>query len=337
MNALRSFDAGVVAQVRGAISHSRRSTRRIACAFRLSRACSSARRTPQTAWKYGIMRGAMNIALPRASLRVVDLAAPTDLVLQHPGERRLGVLLHVARHHGVAPAADGDVERRAGPARVGEARGEADLLDEALGVVGRLDLTRAFAAPALVAVLLDLRRNVPCAIVAREQSAVAELIGGCNISLYAPRMEIPTYGVRARRPHVRSTEPADPAAAEERREIAEEHREAAEEVRQSGEGLRQIAEGVRQARESARQTAEQTRPSSEQPRRNAEHVRQASEEARAAAARSLGARDDIVAATDAVRETLADQQRQLDALRPKTADIALPRSSNPCPRDDSVV
>ncbi len=48
--------------------------------------------------------------LPARQLRVVDLAAPHELVLQQPGLRRLRILLHVARHHRVAAAADGDVE-----------------------------------------------------------------------------------------------------------------------------------------------------------------------------------------------------------------------------------
>ena len=134
----------------------------------------------------------------------------------------------------------------------------------------------------------------------------------------------------------RST-PVDAAAAEEKREIAEEHREEAEQARESGEGLRQIAEGVRKDAESARQSAEQTRLDSEQHRRNAEHVRQASEDARLAAARALGARDDIEAATDAMRETLADQQRQLDELRAKTEDIASPVPEPLPDEDDSVV
>ena len=51
-----------------AISHSWRSAARIRRALALSRVDSSARRTPHTAWKYGTMRGARNIAFPRASL-----------------------------------------------------------------------------------------------------------------------------------------------------------------------------------------------------------------------------------------------------------------------------
>ena len=51
-----------------AISHSRRSTFRMARAAGLRRAASSDLRMPQTAWKYGTIRGATNVARPRASL-----------------------------------------------------------------------------------------------------------------------------------------------------------------------------------------------------------------------------------------------------------------------------
>src|SRR5262249_14879477 len=62
--------------------------------------------------------------------------------------------------HRVAAAADGDVERRPRPARIGQACGEAHLLDEALGVERGLDLPRAFAPPPLVAEVLELRRDL---------------------------------------------------------------------------------------------------------------------------------------------------------------------------------
>jgi hypothetical protein len=118
--------------------------------------------------------------------------------------------------------------------------------------------------------------------------------------------------------------PVNPEVAEEKRVIAEEHREAAEEAREAGEDLRQVAEGVRSDAEAARLSAEETRLAAEQSRRNAEHVRQASEEVRAAAALTQGARDDVIASTEAMRETLADQQRQLDELRERTDDTPSP-------------
>ena len=80
--------------------------------------------------------------------------APMISSFSTPGQRRLGVLLHVARHHRVAPAAHGHVERRPRPPRIGQAGGEADLLDEALGLERGLDLARAFTPPAPVAVVL---------------------------------------------------------------------------------------------------------------------------------------------------------------------------------------
>ena len=93
-------------------------------------------------------------------LGVVDLAARHDLVLQRPRQRRLGILLDVARHHRVAAAAHRDVERRPGPAAVGHAGREADVLDEALGVERGLDLARGFTAPSLVAMVLELLRDL---------------------------------------------------------------------------------------------------------------------------------------------------------------------------------
>ena len=109
--------------------------------------------------------------------------------------------------------------------------------------------------------------------------------------------------------------------AEELREVAEEKREVAECARETGEGLRQIAEGVRSDAEASRLAAEETRLAAEQLRRNAEHLRQAAEGAREAAATSLGARDDVVTAAAALRDGLADQQRQLEELQAKTAEL----------------
>src|SRR3970282_450454 len=44
--------------------------------------------------------------------------------------------------------------------RIGEAGGKADLLDEALRLERGFDLPRGFAAPALIAVVVDLRWNL---------------------------------------------------------------------------------------------------------------------------------------------------------------------------------
>src|SRR5262249_50664731 len=94
---------------------------------------------------------------PRAGeLSVVHVAAPQHLVLQHPRLRRFGILLRVARHHRVAASADGDVERRAWTARVGQARRETGALDEALRVERRFDAPRLFALPSRIAVVLGL-------------------------------------------------------------------------------------------------------------------------------------------------------------------------------------
>ncbi|OLC49614.1 MAG: hypothetical protein AUH43_07385 [Acidobacteria bacterium 13_1_40CM_65_14] len=91
---------------------------------------------------------------------IVDPAAPHELVLQPPRERGLGVFLYVAWHHGVAAPTDCHVERRAWSPGIGQAGGEADLLDEAFRVEGGLDLPRPFAAPAFIAVLFNLRWNL---------------------------------------------------------------------------------------------------------------------------------------------------------------------------------
>ena len=64
--------------------------------------------------------------------------------------------LHVARHHRVAPPADGDVERWSRLACVGETGGEADLLDELLGGERCGDAARALAPPAGVATIFDV-------------------------------------------------------------------------------------------------------------------------------------------------------------------------------------
>ena len=122
--------------------------------------------------------------------------------------------------------------------------------------------------------------------------------------------------------------------AEEKREVAEEHREAAEVARHTDESLRQVAESVRRDAEATRLAAEETRSAAEQARRNAEHVREAAGGVRAAVASALGARDDLVAAAATLREGLADQQRQLDELRAKTADKQTPIVT-PDPKPDA--
>ena len=71
--------------------------------------------------------------LAAGELGVIHLAAPEEVVLQSPRQRRLVIGLRVARHHGVAPAADRHVQRRSGPPAIGETRGEPHLLDEVLG------------------------------------------------------------------------------------------------------------------------------------------------------------------------------------------------------------
>ena len=122
MNAARSFTPDSSRRSAVPISHSLRSAFRTARACLLRRRFSSDRRRPQTAWKYGIMRGARNIGLAARELGVIHLAAPDDLVLQFPGQRGLGIFLHIARQHGIAPPAHRDVERRPRPPRIGEAR-----------------------------------------------------------------------------------------------------------------------------------------------------------------------------------------------------------------------
>jgi hypothetical protein len=92
-------------------------------------------------------------------LRIVDVAAPEELVLQRPAERRFRILLHVAGHHRVAPAAHRDVQGWTRSPGVGQAGGESDLVDESLGLDRRRDLLRRLTPPARVAVVLDLRRD----------------------------------------------------------------------------------------------------------------------------------------------------------------------------------
>ena len=60
----------------------------------------------------------------------------------------------------VAPPADRGVERRTGTARIGEAGGEPDPLDEAFCLDCGLHLARRLAAPPLVPVVFDLVRQV---------------------------------------------------------------------------------------------------------------------------------------------------------------------------------
>jgi hypothetical protein len=94
---------------------------------------------------------------PARELGVIHLAAPKDLVFQHPGERRLHVLLDVAGHHRVAAATDRHVKRRPWSSRIREAGGKADLLDEPLGFESGFDLSRGLATPAPVAIFLNVR------------------------------------------------------------------------------------------------------------------------------------------------------------------------------------
>ena len=85
-------------------------------------------------------------------LGVVHPPAAQDLVLERPGERRFGIFLDVTRQHGVAPAADGDVQRGTWPSRIRQRSGKPHLLDESLGVEHGLDLTRVLASPPGIAV-----------------------------------------------------------------------------------------------------------------------------------------------------------------------------------------
>ena len=142
-----------------AISHSRRSAASIARAGRLRRRGSSSRRTPHTAWKLRDHPRRQEHRLAAGQLGVVHLAAPEQVVLQPPRQRRLVIGLRVARHHGVAPAADRHVQRRSGPPAIGETGGEPHLLDEVLGGEHRVHLAGALAAPADVAELLDVVGN----------------------------------------------------------------------------------------------------------------------------------------------------------------------------------
>jgi hypothetical protein len=89
-------------------------------------------------------------------LGVIHLAAPHDLVLQFPRQRGFRVFLDIARQHGIAASADGDVERGSGPSRIGERGRKAHLFHELLGSQGARHLAGAFAAPAVVTKLFDL-------------------------------------------------------------------------------------------------------------------------------------------------------------------------------------
>ncbi|MCA1613770.1 MAG: hypothetical protein LC800_06385 [Acidobacteria bacterium] len=100
----------------------------------------------------------------RAALRelgVVDAPAPHHLVLRHPRQTALRVFLDVARHVRVAPAADGDVERSAGPPRVRHRGAEPGALHEPLGPGRVLHARLRLARPHQIAVSLDLLGQEP--------------------------------------------------------------------------------------------------------------------------------------------------------------------------------
>ena len=138
--------------------------------------------------------------LPARELGVIDVAAPDDLVLQRPRQRCLFVFLHVARHDGVAPPADRDIQGRPRPAAVGQAGGKASLLDEALRLERRLHLPHAFAPPAPVAVVLYRGRNVGSLShgprnVLRATSATVLRAPTCDVLRACARCNVPTSDV----------------------------------------------------------------------------------------------------------------------------------------------
>jgi len=56
----------------------------------------------------------------------------------------------------ITTPAHGDVERWAGPAGVGQARGESDLFDERFGIDDGFDAPGFLAAPVVIAAILDI-------------------------------------------------------------------------------------------------------------------------------------------------------------------------------------
>src|SRR5690606_16054289 len=88
-------------------------------------------------------------------LAVIDLASLEESILKLPRQGRPGIGLDVARHHDIPAAADGDVQRRTRPARIGQARHEPGLFDETLGVVDARHGARHVAPPRQIAMALD--------------------------------------------------------------------------------------------------------------------------------------------------------------------------------------
>src|ERR1700756_4445411 len=69
------------------------------------------------------------------------------------------VFLHIARHRGVAPAADSHIKRRPRLARIGQAGRKPDAFDKVLGLRDSFDARGIFTTPACVAVLFNFRRK----------------------------------------------------------------------------------------------------------------------------------------------------------------------------------
>jgi len=94
-------------------------------------------------------------------LRVVDLAAPDELIFERPGERHFRILLHVSWQHRVATAADGHVQRGTWTPGVGQGSSEANSLDEPFGFEDGRHRARRVSTPPLVAIFFNLRRQLP--------------------------------------------------------------------------------------------------------------------------------------------------------------------------------
>ena len=141
-----------------AISHSARSTARMARAGLLRRRASSARRTPRSAWKNGTMPapGTSPSRAPSSRSRPCPAGSvrPSAARCRRPRDPSA-----VARHDRVAASADRDEERGTGPPGVGQAGGEADLVDEPLRGARRRHRARRIAAPVMVPMNLDVFRQ----------------------------------------------------------------------------------------------------------------------------------------------------------------------------------
>ena len=86
--------------------------------------------------------------------------------------RAFRIFLHIARHGGVAPAADSHIKRRPRLARIGQARRKPDAFDKLLGLYDRFDARRIFTAPALIAILFNFGRKKTAGLMASHFRAV---------------------------------------------------------------------------------------------------------------------------------------------------------------------